>query len=228
MDFNFFHSWNGGRSTVSFIEHLLVLPKMLIDISKSFWSALILKCAAAARQLLPLLWLEQEFHGGAGRASGTTAVLTWLPECPGDTAQLMCAWGKHGYRTGSKKVSPLPPSLVSWFGVVFNSVLKQHRGHKRQAGPWRGKTGLGQADWGCGSPFLFWKDGSCGWGGEMWWLCEDKGVGLPRMSQFHQNIVWVKNWPNPIDLVSFVYSIPISGKTPRVLREESVVRGRTA
>lgn len=43
-------------------------------------------------------------------------------------------------------------------------------------------------------------------------VCE-QGVRLPSMAQLHRNIVWVKNWPNPIDLGFFVYSIPIYDKT---------------
>lgn len=41
-------------------------------------------------------------------------------------------------------------------------------------------------------------------------------VRLPTISQLHRNIVWEKNWHNPIDLVSFLCSIPIYDKTPGV------------
>lgn len=43
----FIQLWNEGRSTASFIEHLLMSPKMLIDISKSFSSAFISKHATS-------------------------------------------------------------------------------------------------------------------------------------------------------------------------------------
>lgn len=84
----------------------------------------------------------------------------------GHSPQLCVPEGSVGVEQAPKNVSPLPrlcPYWCTWFGAVLNSfVLKQDRGHKRQAGPWRETMGLGQANWGCGSTLLFWEDGSRG------------------------------------------------------------------
>lgn len=156
---------------------------------------------------------------GAGRAAGAhCSPHLAAPECPGTQPTAVSAWGKHEGRTGSQKcqssIPPLPLLMrwwkVSWFWDGFNSL------GLNKTEDIRDKLDLEGERWDQARliehiTVLKW------W---MMWLrrgnvvkvCE-QGLRLPSMSQLHRNIVWVKNWPNPIDLGFFVYSIPIYDKT---------------